>query len=159
MHLAVENVGHARPQTAGGIEQHDAVGVLEKRDGSVQFLGEPTIERVCAQLDASGLTEGAIFRRGQPVGERLSIVSMRYLIGKWGRAAEVCGRVGGHSLRVGSAQSLATAGASLVEVQVAGRWQSPLMPGHYAQEQLAKQGAVARLRYGTEWEPQDPPGT
>ena len=54
----------------------------------------------------------------------------------------------GHSLRVGSAQSLATAGASLVEMQVAGRWQSPNMPGYYAQGQLARQGAVAKLRYG-----------
>ena len=61
------------------------------------------------------------------------------------------------SLRVGSAQSLATAGASLVEMQVAGRWQSPDMPGRYAQGQLARQGAVARLRYGTSWTPHDPP--
>ena len=134
----------------------------QEGEGSVQFLGEPTIERVRAWLEVSGLTEGALFRRvrqGEPVGERLSVVTMRYIIGKWGKAAGVCGRVSGHSLRVGSAQSLATAGASLVEMQVAGRWQSPLMPGHYAQGQLAKQGAVARLRYGTEWEPQDPPAT
>ena len=58
------------------------------------------------------------------------------------------GRISGHSLRVGGAQSLATAGASLVEMQIAGRWQSPVMPGRYAQGQLAKQGAMARLRYG-----------
>ena len=62
------------------------------------------------------------------------------------------GRVSGHSLRVGSAQSLANAGASLVEMQVAGRWRSPVMPALYAQGQLPKQGAVARLRYGDEFD-------
>ena len=49
-----------------------------------------------------------------------------------GRAAVgIEGRVSGHSLRVGGAQSLAAGGASLVEMQTAGRWQSPAMPGHY----------------------------
>ena len=45
--------------------------------------------------------------------------------------AGVEGRVSGHSLRVGGAlQSLAAAGASIVEMQTAGRWQqSPSMPG------------------------------
>ena len=63
-------------------------------------------------------------------------------------AAGITGRVSGHSLRVGSAQSLASAGASVVEMQQAGRWQSPSMPGMYARGQLASRGAVARLRYG-----------
>ena len=53
----------------------------------------------------------------------------------------------GHSLRVGSAQSLAAAGASVVEMQQAGRWKSPAMPGQYARKQMARRGAVARLRY------------
>ena len=42
----------------------------------------------------------------------------------------VAGRVSGHSLRVGSAQSLAAAGAGLVELQEAGDWQAPTMPAH-----------------------------
>ena len=63
-------------------------------------------------------------------------------------AVGIEGRVSGHSLRVGGAQSLAAGGASLVEMQTAGRWQSPAMPGHYARGQLAARGAVARVRYG-----------
>ena len=67
-------------------------------------------------------------------------------------AAELVGipsdRVSGHSLRVGSAVSLAKAGASVVEMQGAGRWKSPQMPAHYARVQEAEQGAVARFRYG-----------
>ena len=129
--------------------------------GAVQFLGKPTVERIRVWLLAAGLTEGALFRavnRPSPVQDgRLSDRSIRRIITERAKAAGAEGRVSGHSLRVGSAQSLATAGASLVEMQVAGRWQSPDMPGRYAQGQLAKQGAVARLRYGTSWTPRDPP--
>ena len=65
------------------------------------------------------------------------------------RAADagIEGRVSGHSLRIGAAQSLAAAGAGLVELQQAGRWDSPSMPAHYARGQLAARGAVARLRH------------
>ena len=49
----------------------------------------------------------------------------------------MAGRVSGHSLRVGSAQSLAAAGAGLVELQEAGDWQAPTMPAHYARHQFA----------------------
>ena len=44
--------------------------------------------------------------------------------------------------------ALTAGGASLVEMQTAGRWQSPTMPSHYARGQLAARGAVARVRYG-----------
>ena len=49
---------------------------------------------------------------------------------------------------MGSAQSLSAAGAGVVEMQQAGRWMLPDMPGRYARAQLADRGAVARLRYG-----------
>ena len=42
------------------------------------------------------------------------------------------GQFSGHSLRVGSAQSMATRGTSLVEMQTDGRWTSPTMPGRYS---------------------------
>ena len=120
--------------------------------GSVQFLGKPTAKRIRAWLAGSGLTEGALFRAvyqgGRVRGGRLSDRSIRRIITRWGRAAGVDGRVSGHSLRVGGAQSLASAGASLVEMQLAGRWRSPAMPGRYVQGQPAEQGAVKRLRYG-----------
>ena len=120
--------------------------------GVVQFIGEPTVGRVRAWLEIASLSEGALFRPVHKSGRlrkgRLTKGSIRRIIIRRARDAGAEGRVSGHSLRVGSAQSLATAGASLVEMQVAGRWQSPVMPGRYAQGQLAKQGAMARLRYG-----------
>ena len=51
-----------------------------------------------------------------------------------------------HSLRVGGAQSLAAGGASLVEMQTAGRWQSPAMPGHYARGTRPR--TYFNLKYG-----------
>ena len=128
----------------------------QESKGTVQFLGKPTTERIQAWLLNSRLAEGALFRAvnraGRVQGRRLTDRSIQVIIRQRARAAGVEGRVSGHSLRVGSAQSLANAGASLVEMQVAGRWLSPTMPGRYAQGQLAKQGAVARLRYGDEFD-------
>ena len=46
--------------------------------------------------------------------------------------AGVDGFISGHSLRVGSAVSLAQAGATVVDMQTAGRWADPKMPAHYA---------------------------
>ena len=79
---------------------------------------------------------------------RLTDVSARRIIKARSQAAGVEGFIPGHSLRVGSAVSLAKAGASVVEMQGAGRWKSPQMPAHYARVQEAEQGAIARLRYG-----------
>ena len=120
--------------------------------GEVLFLGEPTIGRVAAWTEAAGITSGPVFvrvRKNGLIGTRaLSTVSIRRIIRDRCKAVGAQGRVSGHSLRVGGAQSLAAGGASLVEMQQAGRWQSPSMPGHYAKGQLATRGAVARIRYG-----------
>ena len=123
--------------------------------GAVLYLGAPTVSRVNAWLAAAGHQDGPLFRRvrrggrveGDP-GRRLSVNAIRRIIRRRAAAVGIEGRVSGHSLRVGGAQSLAAGGASIVEMQTAGRWQSPAMPGHYARGQLAARGAVARVRYG-----------
>ena len=56
--------------------------------------------------------------------------------------------ISGHSLRVGSAVSLAQAGATVVDMQVAGRWKSSQMLAHYAKAELAERGAIARFKDG-----------
>ena len=99
-----------------------------------------------------GITRGALFRhirRGdhlQPT--RLTPHSARRIIQKRAHAASVDGFISGHSLRVGSAVSLAQAGASVVDMQVAGRWKSSQMPAHYAKAELAERGAIARFKDG-----------
>lgn len=50
-----------------------------------------------------------------------------------------------HSGRVGGAVSLAEDGASLPELQLAGGWNSPDMPGHYTKQANVKRGGMAKL--------------
>ena len=120
--------------------------------GEVLYIGEPTqklIDRYCTRGE---IQSGALFRRirrGDHVqSERLTTVSARRIIQARAKAASVEGFISGHSLRVGSAVSLAQAGASVVDMQNAGRWKSPQMPAHYAKAELAERGAVARFFYG-----------
>lgn len=119
--------------------------------GEVLFLGAPTTTRVREWIAAANIREGALFRR-LPRGGAVSAFgigagSVRKVIVQRARAVGLEGRVSGHSLRVGSAQSLAKRGAGLVEMQKAGRWASPNMPAHYTRSQRVAEGAVARLRY------------
>ena len=116
------------------------------------YVGESTMRRLAAWRDAAGIEDGPLFRRlrrGDHV-EAGAILARAARSIIQGRAADarIEGRVSGHSLRIGAAQSLAAAGAGLVELQQTGRWGSPSMPGHYARGQLAARGAVARLRHG-----------
>ena len=124
----------------------------QEATGSVAFLGDTTIRRVRRYLELTGIEDGSLFRGLTKSGkllDSLSDRSIRQIIKD--RAAVIdslSGRVSGHSLRVGAAQSLAAAGASIADMQAAGRWKSQAMPGYYSRGQLATLNAVARLRYG-----------
>ena len=118
----------------------------------MQYLGVLTVKRIRAWLDKAGVTTGPLFRRVRrgnvPGTQPLSVSGLRLMLKRRAADAGIEGRVSGHSLRVGAAQSLVAHGATIVEIQIDGRWSSPQMPGHYARAQLAGRGAVARLRYG-----------
>lgn len=124
--------------------------------GATCYLGPRTVEVLDAWMALAGIDErdpgNPVFRsvrKDRSVGGRLSARSARSIVtDRCGSSA--IGRVSGHSLRVGSALSLARAGASLVELQQAGRWKSPEMPARYTRSESARQGAVARLRHGQE---------
>ena len=98
----------------------------------------------------AGIEGGALFRsvkRGDHIQcGRLTSRSARRQITYWAELAGVEGFISGHSLRVGSAVSLAQGGASVVDMQVAGRWKSSTMPAHYAKAELAERGAIARFK-------------
>ena len=102
--------------------------------------------------ERANITRGALFRyirRGDHIqSDRLTPHSARRIIKKRAANAGVEGFISGHSLRVGSAVSLAQAGASVVDMQVAGRWKSSQMPAHYAKAELAERGAIARFKDG-----------
>ncbi len=116
------------------------------------YIGDPTRQVIKRYCKVGGITTGALFRRirrGDNITSgRLSVQGARNVIKHRAREAGVEGFISGHSLRVGSAVSLAQAGASVVDMQVAGRWKSPQMPAHYARAELAEQNAIARFKYG-----------
>ena len=120
--------------------------------GEVLYVGGPTLKLIDRYRTRAEIQSGALFRhirRGDHVQSgRLTTVSARRIIQARAKAAGVEGFISGHSLRVGSAVSLAQAGASVVDMQNAGRWKSPQMPAHYAKAELAERGAVARFFYG-----------
>ena len=120
--------------------------------GAYVYLGEPTMESIRKWLDISGIENGALFRveRGECKGRRIGPQGIHFMLQRRLRAAGAEGRLGGHSLRRGSAASLVRAGASLVEVQDAGRWVDPRCVRTYVTGQLGERGVLARYRYGKE---------
>ena len=87
----------------------------QEGEGVAQYIGGPTVVRVRAWMDAAGIADGPLFQRldkaGKPRG-RLSTQSIRAIIQRRAQDAGIEGRVSGHSLRVGSAQSLANGGCA-----------------------------------------------
>ncbi len=120
-------------------------------EGVVLYIGDRTREMIRLYRDKAGITTGALFRRivrGDHIqSTRFTVNGARNAIKQWASVAGIEGFISGHSLRVGSAVSLAQAGASVVEMQEVGRWKSPQMPAHYARVKEAEKGAVARYRY------------
>ena len=116
------------------------------------YIGDPTRQVIRRYCEAGSITAGALFRRirrgDNMTSGRLSVQGARNAIKHRAHEAGVEGIISGHSLRVGSAVSLAQAGASVVDMQVAGRWKSSQMPAHYARAELAEQNAIARFKYG-----------
>lgn len=126
--------------------------------GETRYISTATYGRVQNWIEVAKvevLPDTPLFRslKGRGVSTLrdapMSTAAIRTIIKKRAKAATriPLDKISGHSLRVGSAQSLARAGASLVEMQTAGGWQSPSMPARYARNEMAGKGAVARLRY------------
>ena len=80
----------------------------------------------------------------------MSPSAIRYAITKRLKAIGMKGRLAGHSLRRGSAASLVLAGASIPEIQEAGRWKDPRLVYRYVAGELAEYGIVAKYHYGKE---------
>ena len=101
--------------------------------GETLYVTEKTRQILKQYTEQAGIRIGAVFRRircgGHIQPNRLNPHSVRRIIKKRADDAGVKGFISGHSLRVGSAVSLAQAGATVVDMQVAGRWKSSQMPG------------------------------
>lgn len=151
--VAALTVGDVEATEDGGTLTIRASKTDQQGDGAVRFLGKPTVAAVKRYTEAAGIEDGPLFRRirkgDQVTAAALGADSIRAIVRK--RAADVdgiAGRIGGHSLRVGSARELAADGASLVELQQAGGWRSPTTPAVYVKRESATRGPMARRRYG-----------
>ena len=120
----------------------------QEGNGASLYLTARTVEAVRQLQARAGYTAGPLFRRmlkGDRMShDRLTVDGARLAIKASAKQAGIEG-VSGHSLRIGTAQELAQRGASLVELQNAGRWTDSKMPAHYTRAQAAGKGAVARL--------------
>ncbi len=119
--------------------------------GTVLFGGPDTARLAREWLAAAGTDGGPLFRpvnkAGRVAGSRLSARSMRDIVKQRAADAGIEGRVSGHSLRVGSAQSLRDRGATTTDLMDAGRWSRVETMAGYVRTQDAAFGPVARLRY------------
>ena len=132
----------------------------QEGSGEHLYLCEDTRQIVGKWLERSELTEGYLFRRMTARGDNLYIDKetgepykltddgVREIIKRSAARVGLSDKISGHSLRIGSAVALAQVGASLVDIQVAGRWKDPGMPAHYARAQFAEKGAIARFKDG-----------
>lgn len=116
--------------------------------GASLFLTARTVDTIKQLQQKADYTTGPLFRRmlkGDRMSDaRLTVDGARLAIKASAELVGIKG-VSGHSLRIGTAQELAQRGATLVELQHAGRWTNSQMPAHYTREQAAGKGAVARL--------------
>ena len=132
----------------------------QEGQGEYLYLCEDTRQIVGEWLKRSELQEGYLFRRMTARGDnlyrdkdtgephKLTDDGVRKIIKQSAARVRITDKVSGHSLRIGSAVALAQGGASLVDIQVAGRWKDPGMPAHYARAQFAERGAIARFKDG-----------
>ena len=132
----------------------------QEGEGEYLYLCEDTRQIVQKWLERSELTEGYLFRRMTARGDNLyvnkdtgepstlTVDGVRKIIKRCAARVGLTEKVSGHSARIGTAISLAQAGASLIDIQTAGRWKDPNMPAHYARAQFAERGAIARFKDG-----------
>ena len=103
--------------------------------------------KAAASIESDSLFRG-ILRGGKAVGStRLTVRSVRRIIQARAKAAGIDGRFSGHSLRVGTAISLVTKGASVAEVCSVGRWKSAGMVLHYSQKATEADSPIKYYRY------------
>ena len=136
---------------AEGLQVHSKKADAEKR-GEFLYICESTRQLIERYRRSAGIASGALFRRirfqNHVTDDRLGVKGARAAIQRRAAEAGVTGLISGHSLRVGSALSLADAGASVKEVQRAGRWQEPTMPARYVREAPTERSPVERYKDG-----------
>ena len=119
-------------------------------DPTPKAIRARTLAAVQRYLRAAGVVDGPLFRslrrNGQVRSRALHDNEVARILRRLVAAAHLpTDRVSGHSCRVGMAQDLAAAGATLPQLMEAGDWRSPTMPARYTERLAAERGAVVTL--------------
>lgn len=134
-----------------GLRMQRGAGETAER-GDSPYICDSTRRLIDQYRRRADVDSGALFRRirlqNHVTEERLGVKGAREAIRRRAAEAGVDGVISGHSLRVGSAVSLAEAGATVKEVQKAGRWQDPAMPARYVREAPEEGSPVRRYKDG-----------
>ena len=138
--------------TGGGTVLIRASKSDQQGEGSTRYIGSATLGPCSATSKLPGILQGRCFRQerrgGHASAAPLGADSIRAIVRRRAAAIDgIAGRIGGHSLRVGSALEFAAAGAGVPELQQAGGWKSPTTPGVYIRREAAARGPMARRRY------------
>lgn len=110
-------------------------------DGRVARISRVTANALEEWLDASTINDGPLFRgvpRGRLVSSHMETSSIRRLIKNAARRAgldhKVVEGLSGHSMRVGAAQDLMTAGHDIVASMTAGGWRNIEVVARYCEK-------------------------
>lgn len=125
---------------------------VQGEETDVLYICDSTRQRIVRYRNRARIASGALIRRvrfqNHVTGDRLGVKGAREAIQRRACEAGIKGLISGHSLRAGAAMSLAEAGASVKEVQRAGRWEDPTMPARYVREAPEEESPVRRYKDG-----------
>lgn len=125
----------------------------QEGEGAVRYIAADTVRHVCAWLDASGVSEGPLFRTVRKAGRLggamhpgdVARIYKEMAIGA-GASAEAASRISGHSTRVGAAQDMvASERIEMPAIMQAGGWKTSVMVARYAAHLSAKRSGAAKL--------------
>lgn len=117
--------------------------------GRYANLSPKTLDLIHLYLDKTGIKEGLFIRRifkSGKVGEPLKYIGYTKIIKKVANKMGIAVKVNTHSLRIGSAVSMAEKGVSLTEITLAGGWKNSTMPVHYTRQANAKLTGTAHFK-------------
>ena len=120
----------------------------QEGQGSIRFLAADTVEHVKRWIEEAGIEDGPLFRavaKGGDVRGRLYRQDIRHILIAMAKRAGLDIDPSGHSVRIGVAQDMVSAGFSLPEIMVAGGWRSPEMVARYSEHLQVRSGAAAKL--------------
>ncbi|MCZ8370915.1 MAG: tyrosine-type recombinase/integrase [Porphyrobacter sp.] len=113
-------------------------------EGRLAYLAPRTQEILMEWLDASGITGGPLFQSlhtRKLSGQPLSTSAIRRLVKRAGMRADDDGeavKLSGHSMRVGAAQDMMTAGLDHLAIMQAGGWKTLDVVARYVENAAAQ---------------------